>query len=163
MLGKGGKVIVQGSFITAAFGHGCLQVVGHNGQRGSAEVMQGILTGGYQVFLLLAHDGFDISQLAAWKDGHKDFNRDNLTALHIHNGKLVTRKINEELVTRLVFQVHHRVAHAYMALDETVKTGKTVAVRMLGDILLVQFAAAHAFMTQALTVRRQKGFQDGIP
>ena len=147
MFGEGSEVIVQGGFITAAFGHGGLQVVGHDGQWGFAEVMQRILTGCYQVFLFLAHDGFDISQLAAWKDGHEDFNRDDLTALHIHNGKLVTRKINEEFVPCLVFQVHHGVGHAYIALDETVKAGKTIAVGILGDVFLVQFAAAHAFMT----------------
>lgn len=58
--------------------------------------------------------------------------------------------------------MHDGAGHAYMALDKAVETGKAVTIRMLGYILLVQFAAAHTFMPQTFAVGRQKRIQDSI-
>ena len=49
-----------------------------------------------------------------------------------------------------------------MALDKTVKTRKTVTVRMFGYVFFVQFTTAHPLMTEAFTVGRKKRFQDCI-
>ena len=156
MFRKGGKVVVQGGFIPAASGHGGLQIVRDDGQRSAAHVMQGVLTGRYQVLFSLTHDRFDIGKLAARENGHKNLDREYLAAVSINDGELVAGEVYEKLVTGLVFQMHDGVGHAYMALDKAVETGKAVTVRMLGYIFLVQFAATHAFMTQTFAVGRQK-------
>lgn len=112
MFRKGGKVVVQGGFIPAASGHGGLQIVRDDGQRSAAHVMQGVLTGRYQVLFSLTHDRFDIGKLAARENGHKNLDREYLAAVSINDGELVAGEVYEKLVTGLVFQMHDGVGHA---------------------------------------------------
>ena len=94
-----------------------------------------------QVFLALAHNGFNIGQLATGKDGNKNLDRKDFTRIMVDDGLFVTGIVYEHFVTGFMVQVHDGTRAIQILLDKSAETATGITVRMLAQIFFVKHLA----------------------
>jgi len=107
MLRKIGKGLVDLRLVTAALGDCGLQVVGHQGTGDPAIELQCVLGTSHEVLQFLAPTGLHVGVMATAQHAQIYLEFLDLSHIFVRYMELFARKIDEELVARLMGEVHH--------------------------------------------------------